>query len=122
MSNERAAADSDPNSGVDPYQRLQIARNPDGSITRLFKCPDAPPSSDPKLPTPVLTKDIPINQSNNTWLRLFLPRHVLDQISPTTKLPLVVYYHGGGLEASYYLGQPQPFSMISVSTFQPASP
>ncbi|KAM5557255.1 carboxylesterase 1 [Rosa sericea] len=96
MSNERAAADSDPNSGVDPYQRLQIARNPDGSITRLFKCPDAPPSSDPKLPTPVLTKDIPINQSNNTWLRLFLPRHVLDQTSPTTKLPLVVYYHGGG--------------------------
>ncbi|KAL6127068.1 hypothetical protein ACLB2K_075112 [Fragaria x ananassa] len=90
------AADADPNSGVDPYQRLQLARNPDGSITRLYKCPDAPPSSDPKLPTPVLSKDIPINQSNNTWLRLFLPRHVLDHTSPTNKLPLVVYYHGGG--------------------------
>ncbi|XP_050387876.1 carboxylesterase 1-like [Argentina anserina] len=97
MSNERAAAPTEPNSGVDPYQRLQIACNPDGSITRLFNFPDAPPSSDPKLRTPVLSKDITINQSNNTYLRLFLPHHILDQTSPpTNKLPLVVFYHGGG--------------------------
>ncbi|XP_059451509.1 carboxylesterase 1-like [Corylus avellana] len=77
----------------DPYQRLQIVLNPDGTMTRL-KTPETPPTSDPSPGIPVLSKDIPINQSNNTWVRLFLPREAFDN-SPT-KLPLVLYYHGGG--------------------------
>lgn len=99
MADQMAASDSNPS--VDPYHHLQIAPNPDGTITRLAEYPNSPPTCDSNLPTPVLSKDIPINQSNNTWVRLFLPRHVLDQspsptATPTTKLPLVVFFHGGG--------------------------
>jgi acetyl esterase/lipase len=79
---------------MDPYQRLQIVPNPDGTMTRLVKTPKTPPTSDPSLGIPVLSKDIPISQSNNTWVRLYLPREAFDN-SPT-KLPLVFYYHGGG--------------------------
>ncbi|KAK7855141.1 carboxylesterase 1-like [Quercus suber] len=79
----------------DPYQLLQIVRNPDGTITRALDIPETPPTSDPSLPISVLSKDIPINQSNNTWVRIYLPREALD-ISSQPKLPLIVYYHGGG--------------------------
>lgn len=91
MSGDQTAS---PNPSMDPYQRLQIVLNADGTMTRLLKVPETPPTSDPSLRSPVLSKDIPINQSNNTWVRLFLPREAFDN-SPT-KLPLVVLYHGGG--------------------------
>lgn len=84
-----------PNPTVDPYQYLKIVRNPDGTITRLVKIPNTAATPDPYHRTPVLSKDIPLNQSNNTWLRIFLPRQALDNSSPN-KLPLIVYYHGGG--------------------------
>ncbi|KAF3433074.1 hypothetical protein FNV43_RR24176 [Rhamnella rubrinervis] len=83
------------NPTVDPYKILQIIRNVDGTITRLVKFPDTPASSDLGLPTPVLSKDIHINQSKSTWVRIFLPRHVLDNPS-SSKLPLIVFFHGGG--------------------------
>ncbi|TKY45086.1 Carboxylesterase 1 [Spatholobus suberectus] len=84
------------NQTVDPYHHLQILRNPDGSFTRLHDAvPRTPPSSDPTLP--VLTKDLTINQPNNTWLRLFLPRIALSSSNPNpTKLPLIVFFHGSG--------------------------
>lgn len=62
--------------------------------------PTHTPTSDPNLPIQVLTKDLTINQSNNTWLRLFLPRKALDHPSINSKLPLIVYFHGGGF--TYY--------------------
>ncbi|KAM4087177.1 hypothetical protein ACJW30_10G158000 [Castanea mollissima] len=83
------------NPTVDPYQILQIALNADGTITRHREIPNTPPTPDPSHSTPVLSKDIPLNQSNNTWVRIFLPREVLDHNS-STKLPLIVYFHGGG--------------------------
>ncbi|KAJ1402536.1 Alpha/Beta hydrolase fold [Sesbania bispinosa] len=83
---------------VDPFRHLKIALNSDGSITRLREDPHASPSPDPSLPIPVLTKDASINQSNNTSARIFLPRKALDHSSssPNNKLPLIVYFHGGG--------------------------
>ncbi|KAK7811458.1 carboxylesterase 1 [Quercus suber] len=80
------------NPTVDPYQHLQITLNADGTITRLREIPNTPPTPDPSHPTPVLSKDIPLNQSNNTWIRIFLPREALDHNS-STKLPLIVYFH-----------------------------
>ena len=83
------------NQPIDPYQYLQIFRNPDGTFTRLNDAvPCTPPSSDPTLS--VLTKDITINQQNNTWLRLFLPRTALSSNSNPKKLPLIVFFHGSG--------------------------
>ncbi|KAK6123466.1 hypothetical protein DH2020_042787 [Rehmannia glutinosa] len=52
------------------------------------------------LPTPsnllrrhlVSTSDVPIDPSRNLWLRLFVP----NTTNPSNKLPLIVYFHGGG--------------------------
>ncbi|XP_050221331.1 carboxylesterase 1-like [Mercurialis annua] len=79
--------------------RPKIFRNPDGTYTRLINFPTIPASPDPGSSTsPVLSKDLTINPTNQTWLRIYLPRHLLDQSSSTefNKLPLIVYYHGGG--------------------------
>ncbi|KAL5570178.1 hypothetical protein UlMin_026753 [Ulmus minor] len=85
-----------PNSTVDPYSHLQIVQNPDGSITRLFQLPTIAAAPD-KEHLKVLTKDIPINPTHNTWIRIFLPAQALNQnSSSTTKLPLIIYFHCGG--------------------------
>ncbi|XP_058751661.1 carboxylesterase 1-like [Vicia villosa] len=80
----------------DPFIHLKILPNPDGTITRLRGDQHTPPSSNPSLPIPVLTKDIPINASHNTSARIFLPRKTLNPSSSAHKLPLIVYFHGGG--------------------------
>lgn len=82
---------------IDPCERLQIVRNDDGTITRLLKFPDTPTSPDPTLPNcpDVVSKDVPLDQSKSTWVRIFVPRHALDN-SSISKLPLVVFFHGGG--------------------------
>ncbi|KAM4075289.1 hypothetical protein ACB094_10G158200 [Castanea mollissima] len=83
------------NPTTDPYQYLQIVNNSDGTITRHRKIPNTPATPDPDHPTPVLSKDIPLNQSNKTWVRIFLPKQVLHNPS-SSKLPIIVYFHGGG--------------------------
>ncbi|XP_075640654.1 carboxylesterase 1-like [Castanea sativa] len=83
------------NPTTDPYQYLQIVNNSDGIITRHRKIPNTPATPDPDHPTPVLSKDIPLNQSNKTWVRIFLPKQVLHNPS-SSKLPLIVYFQGGG--------------------------
>lgn len=84
------------NETIDPYKYLGIHRNPNGTFTRLNDAAPhtAPSSHDPTLP--VLTKDITINQTNKTWLRLFLPRIALSSSNPNKKLPLIVFFHGSG--------------------------
>ncbi|GLT84103.1 hypothetical protein SLE2022_023540 [Rubroshorea leprosula] len=83
---------------IDPFKLLHLTLNPDGTLTRnpaVYLTVEATP--DPNHPTPVLSKDIPINPSKNTRARIYLPRQALDFLSPpATKLPLIVYYHGGG--------------------------
>ncbi|EEF51477.1 carboxylesterase 1 [Ricinus communis] len=83
-----------PSSDYEPM----IMSNPDGTYTRLLQVPSVPAAPDPNTSTsPVLTKDIPINPTNQTWLRVYLPRQALDSyVTATNKLPLIVYYHGGG--------------------------
>ncbi|XP_021297923.1 probable carboxylesterase 120 [Herrania umbratica] len=85
---------------TDPFEYLQIVLNPDGTLTRKLMLPRvAAEPNDPEGRAPVLSKDVRINLSNNTWARIFLPRQALDCTSSSAnklKLPLVVYYHGGG--------------------------
>ena len=81
---------------IDPYKFFQIIQNPDGTLTRNYQDPQAPTASDPTLPISVLTKDVILSQSNNTSIRIFLPRKALHNSFTDTKLPLIVYFHGGG--------------------------
>lgn len=74
------------------YKFLKITPNPDGSLTRENLIPTVPynPSEDDdKL---ALFKDVPLNPSAATFIRLFRP----PPTSTTTKLPLIIYFHGGG--------------------------
>ncbi|XP_027359191.1 carboxylesterase 1-like [Abrus precatorius] len=86
MSNETTS----PSNINDPYRHVGLVLNPDGTLTRLRNIPNTAPS----LGTSVLTKDLTINPSNKTWLRLFLPRTALS--SNPNKLPLIVFFHGSG--------------------------
>ncbi|KAL8137604.1 hypothetical protein V2J09_003605 [Rumex salicifolius] len=78
----------EPISTVDPWAYLQITPNPDGTITRRFIPPTASNSA--------LSKDLPINQQNGTWFRLYLPKFALNNPEYYNKLPIVVLHHGGG--------------------------
>lgn len=85
---------SPPSQTIDPYKHLNIIRTSNNTITRLHQVPYTSPSSDPTLPITVLTKDITINQTNKTWVRLFLPNKPIS--NDHHKLPLIVFFHGSG--------------------------
>ncbi|OMO67775.1 Alpha/beta hydrolase-3 [Corchorus olitorius] len=87
------ASENETLASVDPFKLLQITLNPDGTLTRhinLGKTPANPEESSDN-PIAVLSKDITINPSNKTWVRIFLPIP-----KPSTKLPVFLYFHGGG--------------------------
>ncbi|CAO2177276.1 unnamed protein product [Urochloa humidicola] len=67
---------------------MQITINPDGTITRP-EVPLVPPSS----AGAVISRDVTLDASLGTYLRLFLPNPAPP---PQTKLPVVLFFHGGG--------------------------
>nr|DAD37063.1 TPA_asm: hypothetical protein HUJ06_007704 [Nelumbo nucifera] len=83
-------------SGINPYGFLRIVLHPDGTLTRL----DAYATVDDgttEQNSAVLTKDITLDPTKKTWLRIFRPRQLPPSFSSSSeKLPLVVYFHGGG--------------------------
>ncbi|KAF8039112.1 hypothetical protein BT93_B1612 [Corymbia citriodora subsp. variegata] len=85
--------DLDPTPAVATQDYVNIVLNPDGTVTRDFAIPDTPADPDPDQPSAVRTKDVPVNPTRNTWARIYVPR---PSPPPGQKLPLVVYYHGGG--------------------------
>lgn len=85
----------------DPYSYLGLVKNSDGSFARSpeFHVPTTAASSsesDLCSPPPVLTKDVPINPLNHTWARLYLPRREPSSTADAGKLPLIIFFHGGG--------------------------
>ncbi|RVX08219.1 putative carboxylesterase 120 [Vitis vinifera] len=89
-----------PKPSVSYNDSLKMVHNPDGSVTRLTLFPITSASPNPDQYTthtsPFLSKDITINTQKNIWVRVFLPRQALENNTTTSKLPLIVYFHGGG--------------------------
>ncbi|CAL5185086.1 unnamed protein product [Lathyrus oleraceus] len=85
-----------PSTTTDPYQFLKIHHNPNDTLTRNLEDPHTSPSSDTTLAISVLTKDLTINNSNQTWLRLFLPKKATISNQNNKRLPLIVFFHGSG--------------------------
>ncbi|CAD6264977.1 unnamed protein product [Miscanthus lutarioriparius] len=91
-----AAADA---SGSPPWTKetnlfMQIVVNPDGTVTR----PEAPlvPASEVAA-AGVISRDVPLDASAGTYLRLYLPSPSPAAPAATaSKLPVVLYFHGGG--------------------------
>ncbi|XP_062090176.1 probable carboxylesterase 8 [Humulus lupulus] len=75
---------------MDPFEFLKIVPNPDGSLTRKIPFPNVPATESDE--SAVISRDFPVNSATGTFLRAFKP-HPL----PTCpKLPVLVYFHGGG--------------------------
>lgn len=78
----------------DVYASLEIVRNPDGSLTRPTSFPLSPNASPSAA---VLSKDVPLNPSNGTWIRIFRPGPIhCTPPSAKPSLPVIIDIHGGG--------------------------
>ncbi|KAI7735002.1 hypothetical protein M8C21_019800 [Ambrosia artemisiifolia] len=87
---------SDHNLPVEEHPPL-VVLNPDGSYTRPGSFQNSPPTSDQDSDTPVLTKDLTINHVNKTGVRIHIPKETITTTETRVKkLPLIVYFHGGG--------------------------
>ncbi|KAK1289427.1 putative carboxylesterase 8 [Acorus calamus] len=95
---------------LDPYKFLKIVPNPDGSLTRLSPVPLT-------APVPGLSRDVPLNPTRQTHLRLYLP-HPLP--SPPTKLPVLLYIHGGGFILFSAASAPFDVTCARLSSHLPA--
>ncbi|XP_021896766.1 probable carboxylesterase 12 [Carica papaya] len=83
---------------MDPTKQEEIAQDfspmlrvyKNGRVERLMGTATLPPSLDPT--TNVQSKDVIYSPQTNQHARLFLPKST----HPNQKLPLLVYFHGGG--------------------------
>ncbi|CAI9095380.1 OLC1v1031319C1 [Oldenlandia corymbosa var. corymbosa] len=97
MANQPALISSiDPQ--TDPVGYLGFIRHPDGSIIRQQVVEPTTSISSYENNPRLLVKDIPVNQSKGTFVRIFLPKQAIDQTSDHVgkKLPLIIFMHGGG--------------------------
>ncbi|KAI3944344.1 hypothetical protein MKW98_006505 [Papaver atlanticum] len=76
-------------STIDPFEALMVVYNPDlDTLTRNLPLQITNTTDDPN------SKDILLNAQHNTWIRIFKP--TVQDLPTTNKLPVIIYYHGGG--------------------------
>ena len=93
-------------SSIDPSKFLKIVQNPEGLLTRQPQFPSVSAteeSTDPNTSQVALFKDIPLNPNNKTFIRLYRPPTPPPN---TTKLPLLIHFHGGGFVRSSATSRP----------------
>ncbi|KAK1364464.1 Alpha/beta hydrolase-3 [Heracleum sosnowskyi] len=101
------------------YKFLKVVPNPDGSLTRSEFFPAVPPTpqliaDSPSQKQLALSKDIPLTNSNITFMRLFRPTN------HTEKLPVIIDFHGGGFILSSAASAPFHEMWTRASAFAPA--
>ncbi|KAL7592923.1 hypothetical protein Lser_V15G31705 [Lactuca serriola] len=100
----------------DPYKHLNVTLNPDGTLTRHISFPSSP--AEPQLTTDsqlTLSKDIPLNPTTATFLRLYRPVS-----PPTQKLPIIIYFHPGGFVVVSATARPMHLICSEISAQTPA--
>ncbi|KAI3829207.1 hypothetical protein L1987_03324 [Smallanthus sonchifolius] len=85
-------------SKFDPYEHLKIIKNKDGTLTRLMEFPQIPATGDvnPLPGQTVVSKDVTLDPTKHTWLRIFRPVKIPSNDNKIAKLPLIIYFHAGG--------------------------
>ena len=83
-----APTNPDPDVAVDLRPLLLVHK--DGRVQRLLGSNSTVPPSSDDPSAALLSRDVPISSSPAVSARLYLPTH------KTTKLPLLIYFHGGG--------------------------
>ncbi|XP_026380215.1 carboxylesterase 1-like isoform X3 [Papaver somniferum] len=74
---------------TDPYEKLMCIHNPDNdTLIRNFPNPLTILAEDDQT-----AKDISLNPDRKTSIRIFRPPA---ELSVTNKLPIIIYFHGGG--------------------------
>ncbi|GJY39675.1 probable carboxylesterase 18 [Tanacetum coccineum] len=94
---------------------INVSISDDGTIDR--KLSDFVDSKSPPNATPiegVKSYDVSIDPHRNLWFRVYVPDHVM---TADSKLPVIVYYHGGGfafysLDSSLYDGLCRRFARM----------
>ncbi|KAK9273150.1 hypothetical protein L1049_017957 [Liquidambar formosana] len=84
-------------SNFDPYDHLNILKNPDGSITRLVHLPTMPVTGEDESPhgQDVVSKDVTLNAQKKTSVRIFRPFKLPSNDNAVARLPVFIYFHGG---------------------------
>uniref|UniRef100_A0A0D9XE24 Alpha/beta hydrolase fold-3 domain-containing protein n=1 Tax=Leersia perrieri TaxID=77586 RepID=A0A0D9XE24_9ORYZ len=79
---------------VDLFPFVRVYR--DGRIRRYVRPTSVPASGEKKSPNGVVTKDVVIDHDTGLSVRLFLPVDAATAAGAGRRLPLVLYFHGGG--------------------------
>ncbi|CAK9181739.1 unnamed protein product [Ilex paraguariensis] len=96
--------------------------NHDGSFTRIEAFPKLPPTpentttNDSNSTQHALSKDIPLNPTTNTFIRIFRPSN----LPPNTKLPIIIFFHAGGFVLFSATSQPFHESCNDMTVQVPA--
>ena len=77
----------------DPFEHLKVRLNHDGSLERMLAIPKR--AANPQGED-VASKDITINAQKNLWVRVYCPKNLPLDNSSISKLPLMIYFPGGG--------------------------
>ncbi|XP_024996454.1 probable carboxylesterase 9 [Cynara cardunculus var. scolymus] len=85
-------------SKFDPYEHLKVLKNEDGTLTRLVQFPQIPATgdADPVPGQTVVSKDVTLDATKKTWLRIHRPAKIPSNDNKIARLPLVIYFHAGG--------------------------
>ncbi|XP_058105997.1 probable carboxylesterase 8 [Magnolia sinica] len=100
----------------DPYAVFQVVLNPDGTLTRTTIFPLCPPRAEAEQPHHVLSKDVTLNPSKKTWIRIFRPHFS----TPTAHLPIIIDFHGGAFIRHSAASAPFHASCERMATHVPA--
>ncbi|CAN6313388.1 unnamed protein product [Urochloa humidicola] len=120
---------------MDPYKYLKIRFNPDGSLCRYGEAPLLPaaPAGEPVAVAAeaagdndehgprrivVHSNDIPLSDAAGTGLRLFVPS--CGGGGGNARLPLVLYFHGGGYVLFRAASEPFHNTCASLAAAAPA--
>ncbi|GAB2224606.1 hypothetical protein Drorol1_Dr00005368 [Drosera rotundifolia] len=76
---------------------IDYVLRPDGTVNRrLLRLLDRPVPSKPTPQHGVSSHDIVVDPSRDLWFRLFLPTQCQSPGNTSAKLPVIVFFHGGG--------------------------